>query len=577
MPRPFASIAEVRPSGLNTATPLSQVPLPRTAPWERVVVLVVSVVAFGILLWTARGFWFYVDDWNFLLLRDGGSVDGLLRPHVNHWQTTQVIWYRTAYRLWGLNSYLPLAAAAIAMHVAAAASIWWALRRLGVRPWIAIGTFVLLVGFGNGGSDFAQGLFFGSGLGRLCFGLVIGIIALPTSPRLRLSASALLVLAVMSSGLSTNVVIALAIAIVLTARLRELWWVPLPGLIAIAAWFSTYGKSGVAAQAGSTAGNMLEGLQTALLTTPLRFSEGLLGLGAVAGAVVAAALVVALIVRLSSWSITTSEWVGILAAGGFLIQLGVVRFAEGAGFLAQAGTPRYLYVLAFLLVPFIAVSLERTLQRFDHRSIIIAAAVVLGIAIGSNLIAIFPAFAEHTSRSAEIRRSVASAAVMLKSDPIYVPWTPSSPRWADPLPLSRVASEVAAGWRIENGGEWSNDFLVSQFEAESRLMIGRHYPWHRPRVGVVGVSSPDGCINLIDRRDLDVAQSGDGWLEGPPGTQLTLKLIDGRFTDTDAITITPPQTRVGYAVDPTNGGAVLIASGDLDEVRFCGIPKDLGD
>ena len=54
-----------------------------------------------------RHYWFWHDEWDFLVTRDGADLHDLLRPHNEHWSTVPILFYRLVWRVFGLKSYAP--------------------------------------------------------------------------------------------------------------------------------------------------------------------------------------------------------------------------------------------------------------------------------------------------------------------------------------------------------------------------------------------------------------------------------------------------------------------------------------
>jgi hypothetical protein len=93
--------------------------------------------------------WFYLDEWDFLAVRDGGSVNDLLRPHNEHWSTLPILVYRAVARGWPPQLHAVLALI-ITLHLTAAVLLRIVMRRAGVSPWIATSAAAVFVLFGAG-------------------------------------------------------------------------------------------------------------------------------------------------------------------------------------------------------------------------------------------------------------------------------------------------------------------------------------------------------------------------------------------------------------------------------------------
>jgi hypothetical protein len=125
----------------------------RSARAAAIVFAVYVVVAFFVLLYVGRDYWFKGDDWGLLAGRSL-SVDDVFRPQNSHWSTVPILTYRVLYRIFGLHSYLPYMAVVIILRLGVAVLIRVIMRRAGVGPWVATlvaGTFVL---FGAGHQNY---------------------------------------------------------------------------------------------------------------------------------------------------------------------------------------------------------------------------------------------------------------------------------------------------------------------------------------------------------------------------------------------------------------------------------------
>lgn len=543
--------------------------LSRSRIWDFSAALVV-LVGFALLLWLGRDFWFYKDDWNFLLLRTSSLTD-LLRPHVNHWQATQVLWYRYAYSRWGLSTYFPYLAAALGMHAVASGLMYWALVRMDVRRPTALAISTVLLLFGNGAPDYATGLFVGGGLSRVMYVAVVGIIARPTSRWGRVAITTALLIAITSSGLGLNLVLGLVLAGLIAKRGRELVVPALPALVLLGLWYWFYGFVGLERYSGASAGSMIEGLKSALTVTPIRVFQYLFDAGGAFSVVLGGAIVILLGWRMVRGRVIASEWLGLIAAGGFLLELGIVRFAAGGGFRPGPGTPRYAYVLAFFLAPALARTVDWLIDR-TPRLVAAAAVVLFGVALVGNIGGLYTNFNKHARTSAEVRTHVESAASYIRTGGPFVSFAKAHPHHADPLTFGRLRAEMDKGWRVGLDPRWVDADLVQKFAEETQLVTAPHPAWKKAIVGVGGVKSPNGCVGLGAMSILEVDRNGLGWIDAPPGAEITVALIGPRTFDVDKVTVPKSGVMVGYAIWPGEPGVHLEVLASGDDEMFCGVP-----
>ena len=93
------------------------------------------------LLWATRGLTFLQDEWDFIQYRLNWDADVFLNPHNQHLLATDVLVYKLLFAGFGIDSFLPYRAAAIAIHLLCVALLFeLARRRLGT----ALGALVAL-------------------------------------------------------------------------------------------------------------------------------------------------------------------------------------------------------------------------------------------------------------------------------------------------------------------------------------------------------------------------------------------------------------------------------------------------
>ena len=217
------------------------------------VFIVVDLLAIPVFLWIGRRQWFFLDEWDFLATRDGGSISDLLTSHNEHWTTVPIIVYRVLWNLFGLHTYLPYQLVPLLLHVAAAALLLVVIRRAGVNPWIATAAASLFALFGSGSQNVVwafQITFVGAlafGLAQLCLADHEGRIDWRDFAALGCG-----LLAMMCSGVGVTMVVIVGIAMFL----RRGWVIAamqtIPLAVIYAAWFSAYGEGQGNAQNSST-------------------------------------------------------------------------------------------------------------------------------------------------------------------------------------------------------------------------------------------------------------------------------------------------------------------------------------
>ena len=80
--------------------------------------------------------WFGVDAVYYLTTRGPvpSADEGLFKPYGGHWQTIPLLVYRGLFAVFGMRSYLPYVAVALAVHLAIVFVLYLLLRRVGATP-----------------------------------------------------------------------------------------------------------------------------------------------------------------------------------------------------------------------------------------------------------------------------------------------------------------------------------------------------------------------------------------------------------------------------------------------------------
>lgn len=358
-------------------------PDPSSTRWRLVLALVAFVGAGVFLVYVGRSFWFFGDEWDFVLQRDAGSFSDLMRPHSEHWSAVPIVAYRAIFSVFSLTTYIPYLAFLGVLHVTVAALVYVLLVREGA-PWvfaIVVGAGVVL--FGPGAENLVWAFQIGFVGSLVAFLGALALLQSRTSRWYELAASGLLVVGLMSSGLGVAAVAAMLVA--LLAR-RE-WWravrvTAIPIVLGVA-WVIAYRDSIFGAHGGNKVDAILllpryvvVGLTAAL--------EGILGLGPIG-----ALLLVAVAVLLVAWALPRVSAPSIAVVAPLAMALFVLVLA-GLGRSAlfgieQATASRYVHVVGVLLVVGLGASFfaSTTFGRLSGRSLtsvlVVAAALIVGL------------------------------------------------------------------------------------------------------------------------------------------------------------------------------------------------------
>jgi hypothetical protein len=319
-------------------------------PHARVLVATVAFIACAGILWLARGFNFYFDEWTVILPTDS-SWTVYLQPHNEHPAMLLRLIYAVLLNTVGMRTYVPYMAVLLALHATSVVLLFELVRRR-AGDLIGIGAAVLLLVMGAAWENLLWAFqigFVGSvacGLGALA-SLHCGEVPPDSRSEARggggarsgLAATLLLLGSLMFSGIGLFFLIAAAVWLALTPeRRRDLVWLA-PVALALGVWYLSYGRSGTPPASTSLAGNVAAlplytvwGLGASV--------AGLIGEGGWVGPVL---LPLALAAIGFSWRRRGPDGftAGIVAALlAFYIVLGLNRAQIG---YQQSGSGRYVY------------------------------------------------------------------------------------------------------------------------------------------------------------------------------------------------------------------------------------------
>ena len=344
------------------------------------------VAALGYYLWIGRNAWFVLDEWDFLVQRSAGSVSGLLNPHNEHWSTLPILLWRSLFHLFGIRTYTPYLLALLVTHLGLAYLLRVVMRRAEVPPWTATAAASLFLLFGAGADDILWAFQIGF-VAAIVFGLLQLLLADHPGPVNRRDGAAVLagLAALMCSGVGVTMVIVAGIATLARRGWRAAAVQTVPLAAAYALWYVGYGRKGVNE---ITKVSDIPSFTAGLLAATFRNVAQIPYLGIV----LAAALVVGL--WLAWRGCPPDERRRVAAEPGALL-VGAVVFviitstgragaADTAFFRSYEYAPRYLYVVAALLLPALAVALTAIGRRAGRWGLVLVPLVFL-VAIPGNV------------------------------------------------------------------------------------------------------------------------------------------------------------------------------------------------
>jgi hypothetical protein len=358
-----------------------------------------------------------------------------MAPHVQHWTTFGVLVFRALWSLVGLRHYWPYQLCLVGLHLAAAVLLRAVMRRAGVNPWIATAAASLFALFGAGRQDIVYA-FQIAFTGALTFGLAHILLAdhdgrFDRRDALGVGFGAL---ALMCSAVGVVMAVAVGVAVFVRRGWRQAvaHTAPLAALFVL--WSVAYGRDsygGPKADAGAVLTFLRDSLTGAF--------DGLAQLPG-AGVLLAVVVVVGLPLALSGQTLRgfrqlDGPTAGLLVAAlVFVLTTGYAR--ETGGFLpADASASRYVYVVAALLLPTVALAASAFVDRWP---------LLLPVAVGLFLIGL-------PTNIASLHATGGEAALIGDPDLVLtmarLPVAQQVPRDLNPLQVSQGSFPI--GWLLD--------------------------------------------------------------------------------------------------------------------------------
>ncbi len=327
--------------------------------------LAAGVVLVGILVWFTRTFYWYFDEWTFILTSPDWSLRTYFEPHNEHPAMLLRVTYALLLNAVGMRTYVPYMAVLLLAHLANVLLLFELVRRRAGEG-IALAAALIFLVLGAGWEDLLWAFQVGW-LASIAFGL--GALIALESRRTVLTA-ALVTISLAFSGTGLVFVVAAVVQLLLTpGRRRDLWWFAAPAT-ALAAWYAAFGRFGGHPNPQPTAGNLL--LEP--LYTVWGLSQGVAGLIGVSGWIGVVLLVVAAAVLAWRWRVRGLDAFTVGIAAGlvsFFLVAGATRAQLG---WQQSGASRYVYVAALLWIVLLADAARDLPWRGTWRPVLVACA-----------------------------------------------------------------------------------------------------------------------------------------------------------------------------------------------------------
>jgi hypothetical protein len=194
-----------------------------------------AVVCAALLLTLGSRLTFLLDDWEFLLYRQGFTADSILSPHGEHISIAPILIYKALLATVGMDSSTPYLAVSVVLLIASAVLLFLYLRRR-VDPWLALLGAGLVLFLGPAFDDLIWDFQMGFN-GSLACGLG-ALLMLERGDRLGdAAACALLTVGTTFSSLELPFIAAACVDVALRPeRLRRLYVPAVPALLYLVWW-----------------------------------------------------------------------------------------------------------------------------------------------------------------------------------------------------------------------------------------------------------------------------------------------------------------------------------------------------
>jgi hypothetical protein len=504
----------------------------------------VEVLALAFYLYAGRQRWFFHDEWNVLITRDGGDVDDLLTPGNEHWTTVPMIVYRVFFNIFGINTYVPYQLVSITLHLAAAALLRVVMIRATVSAWLATVVAGIFVLFGSGDHNILRAFQMTFG-GALTFGLIQLVLA--TGPRRSRWTDALGLLAglvaIMCSGVGIAMVAAVGIAVLLQRGWRAALFHVVPLTLVYVLWWSMYARD--EAHVPITLRQFFVFSWSAVWNTFVGISQvPLVGIGVIV--VTVAGLVLA-------WRHLGSDEVRRRAAGpvgllvGAVVFVGLTAWSRATLGPVFAEQSRYMHIIAALVLPAIAVAADAIARRWSVAIPIVLVLLLVGIP-GNVLVSWHQ---EGKGRGERSDRAVYLAFAPIAEAEGADDYVRPDPRSAAPLTLGWLRDGIADG-RVP-----VPDDIPSGVAAEARLRLS---------LQLSQIGWPVTACEPIERRDRLHLEQGQA-----VGLRGTARVYDANVSDDERVALTFEGGK-GRALTAYRGPLDLVISPQQgDDAALCTI------
>jgi hypothetical protein len=486
---------------------------PRPSRRDLMVAAALTVISMVVVAWLGRDTWFFADAWDFLD-RDLGSLPSLLRPHNGHLQAPVALVHQILYSIFGFDFWPWYFLPRVIGYGVMAYAAWYVMRRRGADATIAWMTLVILLFLGT--STFLTAATIGHHLVIPALALAAALYDAggPRDRKEQAVLAGLLALLVLSTSLGVAAAAGLGVVALVTGR----FWRVLPSFLGVGAaylvWYVAFPREGGGALDISL--DALVALPGNLWTmVPPAFWRSL-SVSSVFGPALVLTTVAAMIWWVARRRMTVFDGVWLATALAYMGMVIMLRVATGR---ATADSPRYGYLIMWMLIFVIVPHLRLPERRVVRAAIVVAVIGVVGLGNIGDLRAGFAGWDRRAIRT----RTETVGALRLAGEKGH-PRATMDIAHGNELTVEMIDGFLADGWRPVA----SND--------EEELAAAR---------GVMRLASTTdpsrdltACSRLREGESLDVAASDDGRLviQGRGPTTVDIVFTDDFGTGTRVIT-----------------------------------------
>lgn len=404
------------------------VDLPPAAAWVHYGSLLLGAAA---LLYLSRGQWFYFDEWDIIWQEEG--LRRFVQGHNGHWSAVPIGAWTLIQNIFGLGSYLPFVALAIAAHLTVAHLLWRILQRVGTSAWISTALAATFVFLGAAGENLLWAFQMGF-MGGIALGL--GALLIVMRPRLGIGglvgSIALLTLGAATAGTALPFFFAvLVVALYQHGWRKALLTVGIPAAVYLVWYVAVAGPNPTEIYRAQGFGQLLRGIPEFVGTMFVGAFDAATPVPGF-GIVVVTGVTLWAILRVAGRALAIGGVTAIGLLGSGLLFSALTAYSRLGLGVGSATDSRYLYVVIAVCLPSIGLILTRLASH--HYSRLLAIVGLIMVVLVFNAGSLVQRAGGDSARELGTGRIVSAALALAQRypeaidmnaspDPVYLPRT----------------------------------------------------------------------------------------------------------------------------------------------------------